>query len=177
MKDQVDDAPGVVALAGSGGGGIGHSYTSRLSPRWPVVAAGQRIKHRPVVIAGLNLRHGVLRPRLSWEQAERRATPRVPSPRGQGRPRGWRESGGAMSRSSPILGNDKLARSRERFLTRDPVEPQQVREPILASWWRSRQWNVPADKIELAYVRDPNLDTPLTRSAMPVLRHLREHLE
>jgi len=82
-----------------------------------------------------------------------------------------------MSRSSPILGNDKLARSRERFLTRDPVEPQQVREPILASWWRSRQWNVPADKIELAYVRDPNLDTPLTRSAMPVLRHLREHLE
>ena len=82
-----------------------------------------------------------------------------------------------MSRSSRILGNDKLARSRERFLTRDPVEAQQVREPILASWWRSRQWNVPADKIELAYVRDPNLDTPLTRSAMPVLRHLREHLE
>ncbi len=81
------------------------------------------------------------------------------------------------SRNSRMLGNDKLARSRERFLTRDPVEPQQVREPILASWWRSRQWNVPADKIELAYVRDPNLDTPLTRSAMPVLRHLREHLD
>ncbi len=81
------------------------------------------------------------------------------------------------SRSSRMLGNDKLARTRERFLTRDPVEAQQVREPILASWWRSRQWNVPADKIELAYVRDPNLDTPLTRSAMPVLRHLREHLD
>jgi sigma-54 dependent transcriptional regulator, acetoin dehydrogenase operon transcriptional activator AcoR len=81
------------------------------------------------------------------------------------------------SRSSRMLGNDKLARSRERFLTRDAVEPHHVREPILASWWRSRQWNVPADKIELSYVRDPNLDTPLTRSAMPVLRHLREHLE
>ncbi|MGH3402160.1 MAG: GAF domain-containing protein [Streptosporangiaceae bacterium] len=81
------------------------------------------------------------------------------------------------SGSSRMLGNDKLARTRERFLTRDPVEAQQVREPILASWWRSRQWNVPADKIELAYIRDPNLDTPLTRSAMPVLRHLREHLE
>jgi len=81
------------------------------------------------------------------------------------------------SRSSRILGNDKLARSRERFLTRDAVEAHQVREPILASWWRSRQWNVPADKIELAYVRDPDLDTPLTRSAMPVLRHLREHLD
>jgi transcriptional regulator of acetoin/glycerol metabolism len=81
------------------------------------------------------------------------------------------------SRSSRMLGDDKLARSRERFLTRDAVEAHHVREPILASWWRSRQWNVPADKIELAYVRDPNLDTPLTRSAMPVLRHLREHLD
>jgi transcriptional regulator of acetoin/glycerol metabolism len=76
-----------------------------------------------------------------------------------------------------MLGNDKLARSRERFLTRDAVEAHHVREPILASWWRSRQWNVPADKIELAYVRDPDLDTPLTRSAVPVLRHLREHLD
>ncbi len=81
------------------------------------------------------------------------------------------------SRSSRMPGQRQLARTREKFLTRDPVEAQQVREPILASWWRSRQWNVPADKIELAYVRDPNLDTPLTRSAMPVLRHLREHLD
>ncbi|GIH20953.1 Fis family transcriptional regulator [Rugosimonospora africana] len=34
-----------------------------------------------------------------------------------------------------------------------------------------------ADRIDLSYVRDPDLDTPLTRSAMPVLRHLREHLD
>src|SRR5262249_26520783 len=46
-----------------------------------------------------------------------------------------------------------------------------------ASWWRSRDWNVPADRIELSYVRDPNLATPLTGSAMPVLRHLRENVE
>jgi len=52
-----------------------------------------------------------------------------------------------------------------------------VREPILASWSRSREWNVPADHIELSYIRDPDLDTPLTRSAMPVLRHLRDHLD
>jgi sigma-54 dependent transcriptional regulator, acetoin dehydrogenase operon transcriptional activator AcoR len=81
------------------------------------------------------------------------------------------------TRSGRAMGSDRLARTRERFLTRDAVEPQQVREPILASWWRSRQWNVPADKIELSYIRDPNLDTPLTRSAMPILRHLRENLE
>ena len=73
--------------------------------------------------------------------------------------------------------SDRLAQTRERFLTRDPVEPQYVRDPILASWWRSRDWNVPADRIELSYVRDPDLDTPLTRSAMPVLRHLRENVD
>src|SRR5437660_2982905 len=81
------------------------------------------------------------------------------------------------SRSARTFGGERLARTRERFLTRDQFEPDQVREPILASWWRSRQWNVPADHIDLSYVRDPDLDTPLTRSAVPVLRHLRNHLE
>jgi transcriptional regulator of acetoin/glycerol metabolism len=51
-----------------------------------------------------------------------------------------------------------------------------VREPILASWWRSRDWKVAADRVELSYVRDPNLDTALTRNAVPVLRNLHEHL-
>jgi transcriptional regulator of acetoin/glycerol metabolism len=52
-----------------------------------------------------------------------------------------------------------------------------VREPILASWWRSRDWHVAADRVELSYIRDPNLDTPLTRNALPVLRNLHEHLD
>jgi transcriptional regulator of acetoin/glycerol metabolism len=81
------------------------------------------------------------------------------------------------SRSWRTPDSVRLAETRERFLTHEPVEPHQVRDPILASWWRSREWNVPADRIELSYVRDPDLDTPLTRSAMPVLRHLRENLE
>jgi transcriptional regulator of acetoin/glycerol metabolism len=71
----------------------------------------------------------------------------------------------------------RLAKVRERFLAADPVEPGQVRDTILASWWRSRRWNVAANHIDLSYVRDPDLDTPLTRSAMPVLRSLREHLD
>jgi sigma-54 dependent transcriptional regulator, acetoin dehydrogenase operon transcriptional activator AcoR len=70
-----------------------------------------------------------------------------------------------------------LAETRERFLTAEAVGPGQVRDTILASWWRSRRWNVAADRIDLAYTGDPDLDTPLTRSAMPVLRNLREHLE
>ena len=70
-----------------------------------------------------------------------------------------------------------VARERERFLTEESVETQEVRDTILASWWRSRRWNVAADHIDLRYVRDPDLDTPLTRCALPVLHHLREHLD
>ncbi len=78
----------------------------------------------------------------------------------------------------PALADSKaLADTRERFLTAESVRPNEVREPILASWWRSRQWKVAADRVALPYVRDPNLDTPLTRNAMPVLRNLREHLD
>ncbi|HEX9354216.1 MAG TPA: GAF domain-containing protein [Streptosporangiaceae bacterium] len=78
----------------------------------------------------------------------------------------------------PALADSKgLAETRERFLTAESVRPNEVREPILASWWRSRQWKVAADRVALPYVRDPDLDTPLTRNAMPVLRNLREHLE
>jgi transcriptional regulator of acetoin/glycerol metabolism len=76
-----------------------------------------------------------------------------------------------------IAGGERLAMNRERFLTAEPVELNQVRDTILASWRRSQRWHVAADHIDLAYVRDPDLDTPLTRSALPVLRHLREHLD
>jgi transcriptional regulator of acetoin/glycerol metabolism len=73
--------------------------------------------------------------------------------------------------------DNALAKTREQFLTASDVDPHQVRDAILASWWRSRRWNVAADRIDLSYQRDPDLDSPLTRSALPVLRHLREHLD
>ena len=62
----------------------------------------------------------------------------------------------------PSAGSARLAEARERFLTSEPVPRGCVREPILASWWRSRDWSVAADRVELSYIRDPNLDTPLT---------------
>jgi transcriptional regulator of acetoin/glycerol metabolism len=77
----------------------------------------------------------------------------------------------------PSAGSARLAEARERFLTSEPVNPGLVREPILASWWRSRDFEVAADRVELSYIRDPNLDTPLTRSALPILRNLHEHLD
>lgn len=76
----------------------------------------------------------------------------------------------------PSARGDRLAEARERFLTSEPVPAGEVRAPILASWWRSRDWNVAADRVELSYVRDPDLDTPLTRNAMPVLTSLYEYL-
>ena len=76
-----------------------------------------------------------------------------------------------------VTGDSRLARTRERFLTAEPVEPGQVRDTILASWWRSRAWHVAADRIDLSYVRDPDLDTPLTRNALPVLQNLHETLQ
>ncbi|MCW2777503.1 MAG: Fis family transcriptional regulator [Frankiales bacterium] len=74
---------------------------------------------------------------------------------------------------------DELARARERFLTVDVRRPVGVRQSILASWSRSRESNVLADQLALQYVRDGDLDldTPLTRSARPVLRQLAEQLD
>jgi sigma-54 dependent transcriptional regulator, acetoin dehydrogenase operon transcriptional activator AcoR len=83
----------------------------------------------------------------------------------------------ATARPPASTDGERLAEVRERFLTTESIDPHQVRDTILASWWRSRRWKVAADRIDLAYTGDPDLDTPLTRSAMPVLRHLREHLE
>jgi transcriptional regulator of acetoin/glycerol metabolism len=85
-------------------------------------------------------------------------------------------SGGAIVRPD-VTDDTRLAEAREHFLAAEPIEPGQVRDMILASWWRSRRWNVAADHIDLCYIRDPDLDTPLTRSALPVLRSLREDLE
>jgi transcriptional regulator of acetoin/glycerol metabolism len=70
-----------------------------------------------------------------------------------------------------------LAEAREHFLAAEPVDQSAVRKPILASWWRSRQWNVAADHIELDYLRDPDLESNLARTADPVLRHLHEQLD
>ena len=71
---------------------------------------------------------------------------------------------------------NRTATARERFLTLGSADPLPVREPILASWWRSREWNVPADRAQVPYVREPDPDTPLTRRAAPVLRQLHENL-
>lgn len=72
---------------------------------------------------------------------------------------------------------DGLARTRIRFLTSETIEPDQVREAILASWWRSRHFRVPADRIDLPYLGEVNLDTPLIHSAKLVMQRLGDQLD
>jgi transcriptional regulator of acetoin/glycerol metabolism len=72
---------------------------------------------------------------------------------------------------------ERLAQARDRFLAQQAVDQNIVRKPILASWWRSRQYEVAADHIELDYLRDPDLESNLARTAEPVLRQLHEQLD
>lgn len=83
-----------------------------------------------------------------------------------------------MPRARPVATDgDAVAANRVRFLTADSVEPGRVRGSILASWRRSRHMKVEADQVALSYQPDPETDTPLTRTAYPVLLGLRERLE
>ncbi|HEY3895797.1 MAG TPA: GAF domain-containing protein, partial [Pseudonocardiaceae bacterium] len=76
-----------------------------------------------------------------------------------------------------VSGSSRLAQARERFLAAETVAPNEVREPILASWRRSRDWRVAADHIDLRFIRDPDPETVLARGAEPVLKHLHEQLD
>lgn len=73
------------------------------------------------------------------------------------------------------LGTRQVRRARERFLSDHDLD-QAVRESISVSWRRSRALNVPADRLDLPFVREPNLDSPLVDAADPVLRQLAEGL-
>ena len=89
--------------------------------------------------------------------------------------------GGALESGLPERtlagGRDPLAEARDRFLAAEPVDRKVVREPILASWWRSREWRIAADRLDLNYLGDPDLGTALARAAEPVLRHLHDQLD
>jgi transcriptional regulator of acetoin/glycerol metabolism len=84
-------------------------------------------------------------------------------------------SGGTIVR--PDVTDTRLAEAKECFLTGEPIGPGRVRDTILSSWRRSLEWNVAAGHIDLPHVGDPDLDTPLTRNALPVLRNLRDNLQ
>ncbi|MFC5993676.1 sigma-54-dependent Fis family transcriptional regulator [Pseudonocardia hispaniensis] len=69
-----------------------------------------------------------------------------------------------------------VAEAREEFLASQDVDTVAVRAAILESWHRSMASSVAADRVTVRYVGSPNLDTPLTQSAMPLLEQLRDLL-
>ncbi len=85
-----------------------------------------------------------------------------------------RRSADARPTSDP--GSEKLARARTSFLVDEPMEPGVVREPILASWTRSRHFDVDAERLELPYESDFPMDTLLARAAAPVIREVADQL-
>jgi sigma-54 dependent transcriptional regulator, acetoin dehydrogenase operon transcriptional activator AcoR len=68
-------------------------------------------------------------------------------------------------------GGSDVARARTSFLVDDPVPPGAVRGPILASWTRSRLFQVRPDALELAETGADG-DSMLARAAEPVLREI-----
>lgn len=69
-----------------------------------------------------------------------------------------------------------LVRARTSFLVDHEVEEGAVRDTILASWTRSREWDVDTDNIELSSEFDLEPDSPLTRAATPILSDVADQL-
>jgi transcriptional regulator of acetoin/glycerol metabolism len=67
-----------------------------------------------------------------------------------------------------------LALARTAFLADAQMDAEVVREPILASWTRSRLWHVPTDHLEVPFDTDVDGESVLLRAARPVLREAAE---
>src|SRR5262245_43864389 len=69
-----------------------------------------------------------------------------------------------------------LRRARERFLSAGVLDADRVAPGVLKSWRRSRDLHVHPDRVDLPYVRDPDIDTPLVHAAIPVLQRIANDL-
>jgi transcriptional regulator of acetoin/glycerol metabolism len=81
---------------------------------------------------------------------------------------------GAPQRSERTA--DELVRARTSFLVDHTVEAGTVRDTILASWTRSREWDVATGDVELSCEFDSEPDSPLTRAASPVVKDVADSL-
>ena len=64
--------------------------------------------------------------------------------------------------------------ARTTFLAEGTASTDVVREPILASWTRSRLWDVPTDHLEVPFETEVDAESVLLRAARPVLRESAE---
>lgn len=87
------------------------------------------------------------------------------------RPDGPGPSAGPVLSPTSAAAADRIAAAREAFLHRDEIAADAVRAPILASWIRSRDMEVPADSIDLPELGG-EADSPLMRAARPIVAEL-----
>ncbi|RSN34654.1 Fis family transcriptional regulator [Amycolatopsis sp. WAC 01416] len=83
---------------------------------------------------------------------------------------------GPNTASALVTDGAGLADARDRFLSGEGERDPQIRREILASWERSRDNNVDADRILAPFIRDPDLEAPLARSAAHILDALHDQL-
>lgn len=84
-------------------------------------------------------------------------------------PAGYADGGGLCAASGAAA--ERVAAAREAFLHHDERATDAVRPPILASWIRSRDMDVPPDSIDLPEL-DAEADSPLVRAARPIVDEL-----
>jgi transcriptional regulator of acetoin/glycerol metabolism len=84
----------------------------------------------------------------------------------------------AAGPSCPPVGpaTEQLARARTSFLDDELVDTGLVRPPILASWRRSREWEVDTDHLDLPYESDSYRESLLLRIANPILDEVADQL-
>lgn len=100
--------------------------------------------------------------------------PRVPSPAAPAHGPGDPAASWAPPHSMAEAGSKEVARARLSFLGGDAVPASAVRNTILASWERSRQWEVRPDCLELPVEGPVAPDSILVRAAKPVLTAVAE---
>src|SRR5262245_35894334 len=70
----------------------------------------------------------------------------------------------------------EVLRARERFISTGSLDEDTVRPGVLDSWRRSKSLRVHPDRVDLPFVREPDIDSPLVIAAAPVLRRIAEDL-
>ncbi|MBY8862200.1 GAF domain-containing protein [Nocardia sp. CA2R105] len=77
---------------------------------------------------------------------------------------------------SNVETSTRLRQARDEFLSSGSVDDGLISGTVRDSWQRSRDLRVHPDRVDLPFVREPDLDSPLVVAASPVVHRLGEDL-
>lgn len=79
-----------------------------------------------------------------------------------------------------MVGNAKtgtrLLRARDEFLNSGSVDNGLISGTVRDSWQRSRELRIHPDRVDLPFMREPDLDSPLVTAASPIIHRLGDDL-